>query len=204
MGIDEKKSDNESEKVLFIKRFFAFVIDLMLVTLCATFIAVPFINTDNINELRDEYLEIQNSIDYNKIEESYDSLIDINYRLSKAEGILTLGIVVIDILYFVVYQIYNNGQTIGKKLMKIKVISSNDELTMNQMIFRVFLANSLLLDIITLIFMIFSEKYLFFYGVILFSIIQYFITFVSILMVMFSKNSLALHDILFHTKVVNE
>ena len=71
---------------------------------------------------------------------------------------------IIIILYYVVYQIYKDGQTYGKKLMKIKIVSTKGDLTMNQMIFRTCFSTSLLINLFSLFVLTFSSKYAFFYG----------------------------------------
>ena len=102
--------------------------------------------------------------------------VDLTYTIARKNGFVSLITIVINILYFVVFQLYNKGQTIGKELMKIKVISDTDELTMNQMIFRSFIANSILLDIITFMFMLSNSRMTYFTGIAIFGTIQYTIT----------------------------
>ena len=86
--------------------------------------------------------------------------------------------------------------------MKIKVISIKNELTMNQMIFRALLINSILLELISFGFMLFSSKEVYFYGVGIFEIIQSIIIVSSALMIMYSKNSRGIHDLVTHTEVI--
>ena len=111
----------------------------------------------------------------------------------------------VEILYFVVFQIYNSGQTIGKKIMKIKVISNNGELTMNQMIVRSLLINSVLLNMISLVAVSFINdpmQYLYVFGS--FDSIQYLFVIVTTLMVMFRKDHASLHDMITNTRVIKD
>ena len=79
------------------------------------------------------------------ISEYTSESISVSYEMAKKQGILSLTTIFLNILYFVVFQVKNNGQTVGKKLLKIKVSSCDDEeLTMNQMIFRSLIINSIL------------------------------------------------------------
>ena len=88
--------------------------------------------------------------------------------------------------------------------MKIRIKSDLKELTMNQMIFRSLIANTILLDIITFMFMLSNSRSVYFYGLTVFSTIQYIITIMSIFMVLIRKDGRSIHDLLAHTQVVRD
>ena len=149
--IKELKDTNKVEKALFIQRFSALIIDVLIVSLIASLIVMPFADVKKADKLSNESAEIMQDYMTGKINFNTYTLkfISNNYNAARNNGILSIVSIILEILYFVVYQIYNNGQTIGKKIMKIKVVSnSDDELTMNQMIFRSLIANSILFEII--------------------------------------------------------
>lgn len=200
----DNKNNKENDKALFIQRLFAFIIDTMIVSLVVSLIATPFINEEKINSLNEQAIELSQKLMDNDItfNDYYYQYMDLTYDIARNNGIVTFISVSLGIIYFVVFQIYNNGQTFGKKFMKIKVISENGDLTMNQMIFRALISNSILVDLLTLVFLIFTGKQVYFYCVGLFSLVHYIITIISIFMVMYSKNGYAVHDKLVHTKVV--
>ena len=87
----------------------------------------------------------------------YEELIDAYYDTSRAQGIVALCELVVIVAYYIVYQIYNDGQTIGKKMMKLKVVSRKDELTMNQMIFRTCLSTPMVINLFSLFIIIFRN-----------------------------------------------
>lgn len=129
---------------------------------------------------------------------------NIYYKLARNSGIVSLITILFNVLYFIVYQIYAKGQTLGKKMLKIKVVSNDGELFMNQMIFRAFIANFILFDIINFGIMLFSPKSIYLYLTVFVEIIQWIIVIVSIIMVMNREDGCAVHDRLAHTMVVRE
>ncbi len=193
------------EKALFIQRLAAFLLDIFLVSIVATLISYPFMDVDSIQKLNESSVEIMENYTAGKIDEKeyFNESSTVSYELAKKQGISTLIIIFLNILYFVVYQIKNNGQTLGKQILKIRVVdSSNRELSMNQMIFRSLIINSILLDMISFGILIFANQDSYFYGVSFLAFIQFCILSVSTFMIMFGKDSRGLHDLVAHTDVV--
>ena len=199
-----KKTETLENKALFIQRLVAFVLDILIITFVTSLIATPFVDLEKSNKLSNQSTEVmQKYIDREIDTKTYSiEFMNISYKLARNNGILSFITIILEILYFVVFQIYRNGQTLGKMLMKIKIVSDNGELNMNQMIFRSLIANSILLNIITFTFMIFGSKDIYFYFTGIFGLIQYIIIIISVFMVMFRKDGCAIHDKLAHTNVV--
>ena len=195
----------KEEKALFTKRLMAFLIDFLIITFISSLFAEPFVDSTSNEKLSKELIAIEEKYTSREIntEEFIISYGDLIYSISRNNGVLSFIEMILYVLYFIVFQLYKGGQTIGKRMMKIKVISEDGDLSMNQMIFRSFLANSLIFSIIAFIFIIICDKNTYFYSYGFIEMIQYFIMFISSILVMFRKDGKALHDILVHTKVVN-
>ncbi len=191
---------------LFVQRLVAFLIDVLLVSLIASFISAPFVNVEKISALEKKTSELMIQLQSEQISITDYSMqyIDIYYKLARYSGISSIIVIFLNVLYFVVFQVYNKGQTLGKKFVKIRVISENGELSYNQMIFRSFISNFILVDIIMFIFMIFSSKEIYFWATIVFQGLQYIVVFISIIMIMNHKDGRAIHDKIVQTKVLRE
>lgn len=191
------------DNALFIQRFGAFVIDAIIIAFLASLISIPFINSDNISNLNDSIQELSTSFINGKINNKtfINEYSSIYFQLEKQQGAYLIIGIILNILYFIVLQFYT-GQTLGKKLFKIKVESTRKHLTMNQMVVRGLLINSILLTIIEFALVIFGNKGTFIYIVGSFELLQYTFMIVCAFMIMFRKDRLGLHDLICNTKVV--
>ena len=198
---------NDTKNAVFLFFLFAYLIDGFIITMIISMIASLFVNSDAIQKINNELVDLINKLQTNDV--SYLTYIKevsvLELELAKQSGITTIVTLFVEILYFVVFQIYNSGQTIGKKIMKIKVISNNGELTMNQMIVRSLLINSVLLNMISLVAVSFINdpmQYLYVFGS--FESIQYLFVIVTTLMIMFRKDHVSLHDMITNTRVIKD
>ena len=193
----------ELKKAPFLSRFFAFVIDMVLVALIAGIIATPFIDAKTIEKINKEEIELVTKYRTSEITpEAYvKGYGDVYYELVKTNGVSTFIGIILSIVYFVVFQLYNKGQTLGKKILKIRVVSEKEELTMNQMIFRSLLSNFILVNLISFAFLTFASKYVYIVGVATIEIINYILVFVSVIMAT-TKEGRTIHDRIAHTRVV--
>lgn len=188
------------------KRITAYLVDIMIITFISSLITFVIPTSENYTKLTKQFSNLTEEYANQKItkEEYLTKGSEINYSLSKetvAESIVTL---VITISYFVVFTYFMNGETIGKKIMKIKITSNNHKkLTMNNYLVRSLIINSILLQFISILTILFLDKktYLSVYNIIsnAFSIIFV----VSFMMILFRKDGRGLHDILANTKVIS-
>ena len=125
------------ENAYFIKRLGALILDMIIVSIVVSMLTFFVNNNSNYEKLTKEYNDVmEQAMDKKTSPKEYKKLLskasDISYDLSKQTVVVSFVSLTIYILYFIVFQFYNKGQTIGKKLMKIK-IESNDgkDLTMN-------------------------------------------------------------------------
>ena len=188
------------------KRILAYLIDILIVTCIATiltmFIPVSEEYVNQMNELN-EVLEDYSSGDI--LETEYlEKFNDISYIVNKESVQVSVVSVVLSIIYFVVLAYYMNGQTLGKKITRIKVVSSNSKkLTMNNYLIRSLLVDSILINTISIVTILFLEKssYLKVYDVI--STIFGAVYVIIFAMILFRQDGRGLHDLLANTKVIS-
>ncbi len=188
----------------FVERIAAYLIDIFIVTMIASLIAIPFTNTKNYEKLSDEASKITENYQKGNIDtKTYmNQYLDINYDISKASGVSTILSIIVYVLYFIVFQFYNNGQTLGKKIMKIKIVSMGNDLTMDNMLFRSLFNNSILSNILVSVFILIGKN-AYIYGSSIVTFLQFCYVMICALMISFRKDSRSLSDFIGNTKVVS-
>lgn len=197
-------------KATFIQRFLAYVIDMILIILIVNIIGNAF-NQKQLKELDKELNDKLNTVE--SVEQFYDDsseellneLADIQYRIDKASAPITAVNIIISIGYFIIFQYMNNGQTLGKKLFKIKVQSEKKEkLSLMQITVRSLLINVIAFNFINVLAVVFLSKdlYLAVNSIVTFG--QWIIFIASVLLILYNKDKNGVHDMLAKTKVINE
>ena len=192
-----------------LKRFVAYLVDIMIVGLVAT--ALSSINA--LNPYYDDYIEASDS--FNETIESIDddnvtSVVTSDLFIEQMQSTLKYGVcttiisLVCYFLYFVGFQKWNKNQTLGKKLMKIKVVNEDgsDNISVAEYTARTIILYNLLFTTIGVCtaFYLTGKSFLITFCVI--SIIGYIITYAGYLMILIRKDGRGLHDIMGLTKVV--
>ncbi len=195
-------------------RILAYLLDILLVYVIISFaVSIKFINPnyDKYIEEYEKYSEILSETETENMNKIVDELKDSFYYISKYGVSYNIVSSVILLLYFGVFQKYNKGQTLGKKIMKIKVVdnNSNENSTLIQHLIRSILLQfiyvggiiPMLLNSI-LVYFLNSQAYLYCY----FAIVMIFMIFniISFFFIIFRKDKRGLHDLLAGTKVVKE
>ena len=192
-------------KAMFSQRVLAFLIDLVLLSMITSLITMFIPMNDTATKLYEEQNRVLEGYVEGTVsmEEYVNQMVDISYDISRQTVIISIVTIVISLLYYVVYPCYNNGQTFGKKLMKIKIKKTNDkELSMNDLLIRSMINNSILVNIINVALVLFLGKNLYLSTSSFVSIIQYLVLTISLIMIAFTKNAQGLHDKAVHTEVV--
>ncbi len=145
-------------------------------------------------------LESEAELDYQK---EYE---DLSYKIAKNSSISSAIYIIVTILYFGIFNLITDGQTLGKKLFKLKIVSSGSDDSkpniVSYLIRSVLLYNTIyyLVSLIG-IYTLNKENYYLVTNIVY--QIQYYIQIIIICMVMLRADSRGLHDILAKTKVIS-
>ncbi len=193
-------------KATFFERLGAYLLDTVIISLIFSLICLGFgdytSDTEKLMSELDNKL-VENSITPEEYLEEYQELM---YDYQK-ENVLQSGIsVALTIAYFVVFQYMNKGQTLGKKLLKIRVVDKDTEKNVSILkgLLRSFLVLSILSGTLCILFLyIFNRNIYFISYSILLSIEGIFIL-ISMMLVLYKKDKRGLHDMMANTVVIKE
>lgn len=180
------------------KRFIAFFIDVLIVSLLVSIISSGY-STTRIDNLNKELNDVVNSYINDNISSSeyVESVSSIGYDIGKANMVNNTLYVVICIGYFIMFQYLNNGASLGKKIMGIRIVTKDNK---NANVFKLFLHTCIIYEILPiligfiLLYITNGITYLMISGLVNFSYIVFLI--VSLVMIRRRKDKLALNDMM--------
>ena len=197
---------------IVLKRVMAYIIDILLVSIVMS----PIINWKVINPYIDEYSENYNEyvelveqanngeIDPND-EEYQDKIVELNYNVNKYKVISSSISIGSNLLYFVILQWALKGQTLGKKIMKIRVVAKNEnkKLNIGNYLLRSIILNNVIFSIILIVFVYLMSARSYYTLCLIISYLQLLVMAIIMLMVVLRKDYRGLHDVIAGTKVVD-
>lgn len=192
---------------LFFRRFFAYLLDILLVSLVFGLITSFIPQSENSKKLSLEQQTITSDFIEDRMEakEFVNRSLEIGYDQAKEEIPLVLLNIAGMILYFVVFQAYNHGQTIGKKLVKLKVVGHHKkQLNLNDYLKRAIIVPPILCNLFDLILLMFASKEIYLTSNLLLTAVQILLLLIAGFMVIYRKDTRGLHDLIADTRVVLE
>ena len=193
-------------KPTFFERVSAYMIDIILISLIASIIcySIP-VNTnkyaEKLTEINEKYLS--NEITEEKYIQEYS---DILYENQKSSIINLSVTTILTIGYFVVFQYMNNGQTLGKKLLKLRVVDAKNQKPIS--IFRGLIRSTFILNIfsgvlnIVFLYTLSKNSYFISYGTVY--LIEWLFIVVTVFFVIYRKDGRGLHDMMTNSLVIKE
>ena len=199
-------------KASFMQRFFAYLIDMIVIAVVSIFVGLLIPNYKNsdslelnkeLNTMEEKLIEVMQSGDkssYNKVMQDF---VDIEYKIAKSSVLSESISFVILFGYFVILQFILKGRTVGKMAMGIKVIDKKKkEPGFWTILYRTFIIEGIITSFISLISIILLNKNTYvLFNTSLNSIVSIFVI-VSALMILYRKDRRGLHDMMAGTSVV--
>ncbi len=196
------------------RRIWAYLLDIVFIFFVVSLItSIKFINPsyekyektyEKYSEVVEEYSK-GNLTEKEFIEQNRDNY----YYLNKYTISYNIAIIVVIIAYFVLFQKFNGGQTIGKQIMKLKVVNleGKDASLISHLLrttfsFYIYVGSIIPLLINTILVFVLNSKYymnvsyIVSYGYLIFAII-------SLVMMCKRKDKRGLHELISKTKVIN-
>lgn len=189
----------------FKKRLFSYLIDILIFLLLFSMIGMIKEKDEKLMKLRSE-LNIVNEMHANKeykIQEYFERFTSITQQIDQECIIYKVFYVIFVLGYFIILPYFWDGQTVGKKIMKIKVVSEEDEKVtiVNYMIRN--LINGLGHMILILLFLYLLPSKMYFVMELILSFIQIILVMTSIYMILYREDRRGLHDVFSGTRVIS-
>lgn len=185
----------------FGKRLLAYILDTLIISIVASliivFIPMEEVDTKDANNTMESYLDGEITAN-----EYIKEVSTVNYELEQSRipsYIVSLSLMFI---YFVIVQYKLGGQTVGKKILNIKVESTKGKLNVNQLIFRSLIINEIAFNMLNLvsIFVFKNATFSTVSGVL--NMANVALILICAVMVIANKDKRGLHDMIAKTKVV--
>ena len=190
---------------LFFRRVEAFLLDVLIFAIALEMLSLVFPTNNNVNKLNKEFNTITDNYLNGDLE--YSKFIheagNIEYLVDREQIFYNVMNVILVIIFFVFIPFLNNGSTLGKKVMKLKIVDKEgNKPSMNILIIRSLIFNSLGYLLITLAAIFIVKDYNYFILTIILSIIELLLVIISIFMILYRSDKRGVHDFIAGTKVV--
>lgn len=188
-----------------LKRIIAFVFDIVIVSLVVSLINLLPLDPykDKYKDAYEKYNEVVQKSTEDEKNDYKDEIIELNYEVYKYRTYSSMFSATALILYFGVLPLVMNGQTLGKKMMKLRVVSNNEKkLNFWKYLIRIVILNNIWLSLINVgaVYVVSGVK--FYYVTYVISMLSSLIYMLNLIMVMFRKDNRGLHDMVAGTKVI--
>ena len=193
-------------KATFYERLASYIIDFLIVSSLLSIICYKL--PDNSNTYIEEINTIYESYTKNEITPTdfADKYLDIVYNEEKKDILTPTISVILTIGYFIVFQYLNNGQTLGKKILKIQVVDKNTNKPpsiLKGTIRTIFILN-IASNIITIILRTCANKNTYLITSTILSIFNWIFLVITIVLMISKSSCRGLHDLMANTIVIKE
>jgi len=196
----------EVNNTTFFKRAGAFILDAFIFSLIFGIFTMIIPESNNVANLNGQLSLLSENFLNNEVSTSVylNQYAGIIHSLDKELFLTNLFNLVLMIGYFAILPFYYNGQTLGKKILKIKVVKDSGELTMNDLIIRNVVINGFLFSLIGFAVIFITSDVAYFTIISILGIIEFLLVIISVFMILYRHDKKGLHDLWCKTSVVEE
>lgn len=191
----------------FIKRLLAYLIDLFIFSLLV--LCVVSIFKIDENKVLINLTEQQNNINqaYLDGDMSFSNYVSefskINYLIDKKEVLVNITNTILLIILYVFVPFFLKGQTLGKKLVGIKIVKlDNANPDLNTLMIRSLFINFIGYMLITLLAVFILKDFSYFIVTFILTIFELLLVIISTFMILYKSEKRAVHDYITQTKVI--
>lgn len=191
---------------IFFRRLVAYLLDAIIVSFIFSLITVNYSNSrleiyrDEMNKLSESYIE--KKIDTSEYVSKYEGIV---FDIEKASVYINVVYLVVCVGYFVIFQFLNSGQTIGKKIMKIRIVGDgNINASLLQIIIRSSIIDGIIFYIMSLLLVLVTNKDMFFIGYSIINFVSNMILIASAIMIICRSDNKGLQDVLSRSYIKRE
>lgn len=192
-------------KASFFKRLAAYFIDVIFVTIIASIVSAGFSST-RYEKAYEEYenLMTQYTAQEITVEEYTKQIGPVIYEIQDSSVVVSMISVLLSIAYFIVFQYLNKGQTLGKKMLGLKVQEHGKDPSLKSIIIRTIGVDSILSGMLGIILLYILNKNNYYFGYSIISTLEMVFIFITALFILYRKDKRGLHDVMAHTEVIDE
>ena len=148
---------------------------------------------------KSEYKKAEKKLESSK-KEYAENIKKYNYELTMNSVFPTVMSMCVVILYFGILQYFMNGQTLGKKLMKIRVVKNKEgKLNIVNFILRCIILNGIIANLLIVLFVYIFNANDFYNASYIVSNAQEIVEFIILIMIFMTKDNRGLHDFIAST-----
>ena len=192
-------------KASFQKRLLAYLIDIIIVFILVMLLEMLLPKNNNISILNQQFNDLNDAAGKMELSVYFKEATILFRDLDKAKVMYSVLNAVLIFVYFIFVPYFFDGQTLGKKILKIKTIRNDKEcLSLKNLVIKNMIDTGLMYMLVSLALMYILPSGPYFICTFVFSILQICLIIISIVMIITRKDKRGLNDILSGTKVIED
>lgn len=187
------------------KRVIAYIIDLLIVTIVSSLISVAILDTKPGAITTSDLLLLASKLNEKEItKEQFDvEYNEMYYQITRENFDITAITCIFSLVYYVLIAYLLKGQTLGKKLMRLRIKRIKGNLNMGNLLLRSLLVNLVLSNVLSLVLITVLSKDAFINVYPKISSVFTIIMIISLVLILYRDDGRGVHDLISGTVLIN-